>query len=240
MPRFRSFSGRRLVVLAALVVLSLTVVAMVAVRVNQTGYDTYSNLVWNLFLAWIPLGLALVIYDGAKRGLGAVWVVVFAGLWLLFFPNAPYLTTDMKYLRELGGAPLWYDVSLTGLAAFTGLALGLVSLYLVHSVARTYFGAILAWVGVWAVLALSSIGVFLGRFQRFNSWDVFTDPGPILGDVAKGLADPLNYPRTLAVTVVFGGFLIASYLVFYALAQVTASPGTEVAREGETPRSSRS
>jgi uncharacterized membrane protein len=235
MPRFRSFSGRRVVVLLTLVVLSLLVVAMVAVRMNQTGYDTYSNLVWNLFLAWIPLGLALVVYDGAKRGLGGVWVVAFAGLWLLFFPNAPYLTTDMKYLRELGGAPLWYDVSLTGLAAFTGLALGLVSLYLVHSVARTYFGAILAWVGVWAVLALSSIGVFLGRFQRFNSWDVFTDPGPILGDVAKGLADPLNYPRTLAVTVVFGGFLIASYLVFYALAQVTASPGTEVAREGKTP-----
>ena len=235
MPRFRSFSGRRLVVLLALVVLSLLVVAMVAVRMNQTGYDTYSNLVWNLFLAWIPLGLALVVYDGAKRGLGGVWVVAFAGLWLLFFPNAPYLTTDMKYLRELGGAPLWYDVSLTGLAAFTGLALGLVSLYLVHSVAQTYFGAILAWVGVWAVLALSSIGVFLGRFQRFNSWDVFTDPGPILGDVAKGLADPLNYPRTLAVTVVFGGFLIASYLVFYALAQATASTGTEVAREGKTP-----
>lgn len=235
MSVFHSLSGRRLVVLVALAVLSLLVVAMVAVRMNQTGYDTYSNLVWNLFLAWIPLVLALVVYDGAKRGLGAVWLIVFAGLWLLFFPNAPYLTTDMKYLRELGGAPLWYDALLTGLAAFTGLALGLVSLYLVHSVARTHFGAILAWVGVWAVLALSSIGVFLGRFQRFNSWDVFTDPGPILGDVAKGLADPLNYPRTLAVTVIFGGFLIASYLVFYALAQVTASPGTEVARDGETP-----
>jgi uncharacterized membrane protein len=235
MPVFRSLSGRRFVVLVALAVLSLLVVAMVAVRVNHTGYDTYSNLVWNLFLAWIPLGLALVVYDGARRGLAGIWLVVFAGLWLLFFPNAPYLTTDMKYLRELGGAPLWYDATLTGLAAFTGLTLGLISLYLVHSVARAHFGAILAWVGVWAVLALSSIGVFLGRFQRFNSWDVFTDPGPILGDIAKGLADPLNYPRTLAVTVVFGGFLIASYLVFYALAQVTASTGTDVAREGKTP-----
>jgi uncharacterized membrane protein len=235
MPAFRSLSGRRLVVFAALAVLSLLVVAMVAVRVNQTGDDTYSNLVWNLFLAWIPLGLALVVYDGSRRGLRGVWLVASAGLWLLFFPNAPYLITDMKYLRELGGAPLWYDAALTGLAAFTGLTLGLISLYLVHSVARTRFGAIPAWLGVWAVLGLSSVGVFLGRLQRFNSWDVFTDPGPILGDIAKALADPLNYPRTLAVTVVFGGFLVASYLVFYALAQVTASRGPEVVREGKTP-----
>jgi uncharacterized membrane protein len=234
MSAFRSLSGRRLVVFVALGGLSLLVVAMVAVRVSYTGYDTYSNLVWNLFLAWIPLGLALVVYDGARRGLRGVWLVVFAGLWLLFFPNAPYLMTDLKYLRELGGAPLWYDASLTGLAAFTGLALGFISLYLIHSVARTHFGAILAWVGVWAVLALGSIGVFLGRFQRFNSWDVFTDPGPILGDIAKVLADPLSYPRTLTVTVVFGGFLVTSYLVFYALARLTASTGTKGAR-GQTP-----
>ena len=135
--------------------------------------------------------------------------------------------TDMKYLRELGGAPLWYDASLTALAAFTGLALGFISLYLIHSVARSYFGAVRAWVGVWLALALSSVGVFLGRFQRFNSWDVFTDPKPILGDIARGLADPLNYPRTVAVTVVFSAFLVTTYLAFYALARWTAAAGDE-------------
>jgi uncharacterized membrane protein len=227
MPAFRSLSGRRLAVLVALTGLSLLVVAMVAVRVSYTGYDTYSNLVWNLFLAWIPLGLALVVYDGARRRVRGVWLVMFAGLWLLFFPNAPYLTTDMKYLRELGGAPIWFDAVLTGSAAFTGLALGFISLYLIHSVARSYFGAVQAWIGVWAVLALSSVGVFLGRFQRFNSWDVFTDPKPILGDIAKGVADPLNYPRTLAVTLVFGAFLVTTYLAFYAVARATAPTGDE-------------
>jgi uncharacterized membrane protein len=222
MPTSRSLSGRRLVVFAALAALSLLVVAMVAVRVRYTGYDTYSNLLWNLFLAWVPLGLALVVYDGARRGTRGIWLVTFGALWLLFFPNAPYLITDMKYIRELGGAPIWYDTALTGSAAFAGLALGFISLFLIHSVARRYFGAVWAWIGVWAVLALSSVGVFLGRFQRFNSWDVFTDPKPILDDVAKGLTSPLDYPRLVALTVVFSGFLVGTYLVFYGIARLTA------------------
>jgi uncharacterized membrane protein len=72
------------------------------------------------------------------------------------------------------------------------------------------------------VLALSSVGVFLGRFQRFNSWDVFTDPKPILDDVAKGLTNPHDYPKVVAVTVVFSGFLVGTYLVFYGIARLTA------------------
>ena len=220
----RSLSGRRIVVFAALAGLSLLVVAMVAVRVRYTGYDTYSNLIWNLFLAWVPLGLALVVYDGARRGLRGIWLVTFGALWLLFFPNAPYLITDMKYVRELGGAPIWYDVALTGSAAFAGLALGFISLFLIHSVARRYVGAVWAWTGVWAVLALSSVGDFLGRFQRFNSWDVFTDPKPILDDVAKGLANPHDYPKVVAVTIVFSGFLVGTYLVFYGVARLASAP----------------
>jgi len=131
------------------------------------------------------------------------------------------------YLRELHGAPIWYDVALTASAAFAGLALGFISLFLIQSVARGYVGAVWAWIGVWAVLALSSVGVFLGRFQRFNSWDVFTDPKPLLGDVAKGLTDPLDYPKVVAVTVVFTGFLVVTYFGFYAVARLTASTGDE-------------
>lgn len=227
MPALRSLSDRRLATLVALAGLSLLVVAMVAVRMSYTGGSTYANLVWNLFLAWVPLGLALVVYAGARRGMRRLWLLTFGGLWLLFFPNAPYLMTDLKYLRELGGAPFWYDAVLVSSAAFAGLALGFISLFLVHSVARRYLGAVWAWIGVWTVLALSSVGVFLGRYQRFNSWDVFTDPKPILGDVAKGLSDPLNYPKVLAVTVVFSGFLVGTYLVFYALARLTASRSDE-------------
>jgi uncharacterized membrane protein len=227
MPALRSFSDRRLATLAALAGLSLLVVAMVAVRISYTGSSDYANLVWNLFLAWVPLAFALLVYAGARRGMRPLWLLTFGGIWLLFFPNAPYLMTDLKYLRELRGAPFWYDAVLASSAAFAGLALGFISLFLIHSVARRYFGAVWAWIGVWAVLGLSSVGVFLGRFQRFNSWDVFTDPQPILGDIAKGLSNPLNYPKVFAVTVVFSGFLLGTYVVFYALARRTVGRGDE-------------
>jgi uncharacterized membrane protein len=215
----RSLTVRRLLVLGALVGLSMLVLLMVTVRVGETGSLAYANLVWNLFLAWIPLGFALVLYDGARRGIGGRWLLAVGGMWLLFFPNAPYLMTDLKYLRELGGAPFWYDAIMAGSAALAGLALGFLSLFLVHAVMERRFGRVGAWLGVWALLLVSSVGVFLGRFQRFNSWDVFTDPGPIVADLTKGLSDPLSYPRVLAVTVVFSAFLVGGYAVFYALAR---------------------
>jgi uncharacterized membrane protein len=217
----RSLTARRLITLGALAGLSLLVLVMVAVRVSETGSLDYVNLVWNLFLAWIPLAFALILYDAASRGVRGVWLLALGGLWLLFFPNAPYLMTDLKYLREVDGAPFWFDAVLACSAAAAGLALGFLSLFLVHAVAQRRFGAIWAWVGVWAMLLLSSVGVFLGRFQRFNSWDVFTDPKPIFGDLAKGLSDPLNYPKVLAVTIVFSGFLVGGYAVFYALARLS-------------------
>ena len=220
-------SGRRLATLAVLGALTALVLAMVAVRVAYTQTDVYVNLPWNLFLAWIPFAVALVVYDRARRGSRMLTLLGLAALWLLFFPNAPYLLTDFKYLGMFHNAPRWFDVVLVSAAAACGLALGFLSLFLIHSVAERRFGAVWAWVGVWAMLLLSSVGVFLGRFQRFNSWDVFTDPKPILDDLAKGLSDPLNYPEVLAVTIVFSGFLVAGYAVFYALARFSRLLGDE-------------
>jgi uncharacterized membrane protein len=215
----RSPSGRRLAVLAVLAALSFLVTVMVAIRMSATGSPGYGNLIWNLFLAWIPLLLAFAVYDGARRGMRGLWLLGLGTLWLLFLPNAPYLMTDLKYLQEFHAAPKWFDVIMAGTAAFTGVALGSISLVLVHSVARRHFGAVWAWIGVWAVLGLSSVGVFLGRVQRFNSWDVLTDPKPILQDLAKGITNPHDYPMLVAATLVFSGFLLGAYVVFYALAR---------------------
>jgi uncharacterized membrane protein len=218
---------RRLAVLAALGALSLLFVAMIVVREAYSGQPIHRYLVWNLFLAWVPLAFALAVYDGARRGLGRVPLLVFGALWLLFFPNAPYLVTDLKYVGEFSDVPLWYDVVLLSTGAWAGLALGFISLYLMHAVARRAWGALNAWLAVAFALALSSFGIFLGRFERWNSWDVFTDPGPLARQLADGLANPLDYPRALAVTAVFTAFLGSTYLVFYAFARLSNALGDE-------------
>jgi uncharacterized membrane protein len=211
-------SRRRLAVVASLGLLSGLAVAMVIARIVYTGETTYANLIWNLTLAWIPLLLALFVYDAARRG--ATRLVLWSGgvAWLLFFPNAPYLMTDFQYLRDWQTAPIWYDVVLLSTGAWTGLMLGFASLYLVHVVVRRWAGPATVWAGVAVVLALTSFGIYLGRFERWNSWDVVSRPGPLLGSIADRLRDP--DPRTAGVTVVFTVFLAFAYAAFYSVVRL--------------------
>jgi uncharacterized membrane protein len=216
-------SDRRLAILGSLLGLTLLVYAMVAVRVAYSDSPHYGALVWNLFLAWIPCVLALAVYDGFRRGAARFPLIAGGVLWLLFFPNAPYIVTDLKHLRTWEGAPIWFDVVMTSAAAWAGLALGFVSLYLMQTVVRRLVGAVNAWLFVGVVLALSSFGIYLGRFQRWNSWDVFTSPGRMADSIWPHLAQPHEHPRTVAVTVLFTVFLGATYLVFYSFARTGAA-----------------
>ena len=215
-------SRRRIAILASLAGLSGLVVAMVAVRVSYSGNSYYEALVWNLLLAWIPFALAVYVYDGRRRGGRGPLLWAAGALWLVFFPNAPYIVTDFKWLRDWTGAPIWYDVVLVAAAAWCGLMLGFISLYLMQSVVRRSIGAVKAWLFVLGVLAASSFGIYLGRFQRWNSWDVFTQPSRFAHNVWPHLVHPYDHPKTVAVTALFTAFLAMTYLVFYSFAEVEA------------------
>ena len=218
-----SFSDRRLAVVAALALLTLFTLAMLAARMAYTGTNGHGWLVWNLFLAWIPFTLALVLYERARVGAPLRVLVPLGLLWLVFFPNAPYLVTDLKYAGAGGGRiPVLYDVLLFSAGAWTGLLLGLTSLFLVHMAVRRFVGTLNAWALVVAVLALSSFGIYLGRVQRWNSWDVVANPVPLGAQLLQGLAHPLDYPRPLALTVLLTAFLLTSYLVLYSFVRLSA------------------
>jgi uncharacterized membrane protein len=209
-------SRRRLAVLGALLLASAFACAMYAVRVVYADSITYGYLVWNLFLAWIPFLAALWVYDRHRRGRSGWSLAAPAALWLLFLPNAPYLVTDYIHLRSVADAPIWYDAMLVTAFAWTGLLLGFVSLYLVQVVVRDRVSAVAGWATVLAAVVLSSFGIYLGRFLRWNSWDAIANPGGLLTDIGNRLADPLAYEKTMAVTVLFTGFLTVGYLVLYS------------------------
>jgi uncharacterized membrane protein len=218
----RSFSDRRIAVVASLALLSLFVLALIAARIAYTGSAEHAGIAWNLFLAWIPFVLALAAYGQARPGRSAAAPLVLALLWLLFLPNAPYLVTDLMHVGSGGAVPLLYDVLLFAAAAWTGLLLGLTSLFLMHAAARRLVGAVHAWALVVFVLALSSFGIYLGRVQRWNSWDVFVRPGRMSAQIAQGLLDPLAHARPIALTILLTSFLLASYLVFYSFARLSS------------------
>ena len=173
-------------------------VVMVLARLEYSGRFAYFFLIWNLFLAWMPYWLALAAWNLREK---PAYALTFGGMWLLFFPNAPYLITDFIHLYPKHGVPVWYDSLMIFSFALTGLALGLVSLYLMQSVVIRWFGARLSWLFVAGALLLSGFGVYVGRFLRWNSWDLFANPLTLLRDMAHNLLTPEDFIKTAVVTL---------------------------------------
>jgi uncharacterized membrane protein len=217
-------SPRSVATFASLIAMTLLVYAMIGARIVYSGNTTDVGLMWNLFLAWIPFIVAVALYYSYRRGAPRTPLVVGGLLWFLFFPNAPYLVTDLKYLRGTDGIVFVYESAVISAAAVAGLAFGFVSLYLMQAVVRRAFGAVNAWLFVLVTLALSSFGVYLGRIQRWNSWDVIARPEALCADLWRAAADPSDHVRAAELAVLFAAFLAGSYLVFYAFARRRNEP----------------
>jgi len=210
--------GRRfaLIVLSLLAASALSIGTLV-VQIHATHDHRYTFLFWNLFLAWIPLIAAALAFAVSRRGVGPLAVVLVA-IWLLFFPNAPYVLTDFIHLHRNGSSPLWYDGLMLSSFAWTALMLGFASLYLIHAIIRPRTSALVGWVVVVCVLGLASVGVYLGRFARFNSWDVVTRPHHVISVVRQEIDSPIHDPKMVAALLVLTAFLLVGYLVLYAFA----------------------
>jgi uncharacterized membrane protein len=217
-PRARSYQGTVFFVAG---LASLVAVALVAFRIMYSGYITYVSLVWNLFLAWIPWFFALFAENRCRKAGRVTFLVVLCSLaWLLFFPNAPYILTDFLHLEALPPIPMWFDLFLLFSFAWAGLFLGFSSLYTMQRLVTEKVGRILGWLFTLVVLALSSFGIYLGRFLRWNSWDVLLDPRGLAGDIFSRLAHPTDYPRTYAVSFLATVVFTVVYLTLYAMAQM--------------------
>ena len=169
-------SRRRLATLSVLGLGSLFCVALVLVRNVHTGNVNFRYLIWNLFLAWIPFVLAVFVYDRWRRRGAGLTLFVLGALWLLFFPNAPYIATDFVHLNRDPLAPFWFDAVTIASFAWMGLLLGFASLYLMQTVVRQWLGSAAGWAFAVVAIGLGSLGIYLGRFLRLNSWDASSIP----------------------------------------------------------------
>ena len=210
-------SRRRQLLLLLLLAASAALCSAVTIRVFAFHSLDLANLVWNLFLAWIPFVVALALYDAARREASTTMLLVLGSVWLVFLPNAPYIATDLKYLGDLPSGTYWYDPILFGGAAGLGLVLGFLSLYLVQTVVAERVGRLAGWTVAMAALVLSGLGVYLGRYERWNSWEVLTEPGKIFGGLASGLTDPMAYSKPIAISAFFAISCCVGYAVFYSL-----------------------
>jgi len=204
---------------AALVALGLASglsCGLVVLRKSYAGSSGQLFFLWNLFLAWVPLGAALVFYGlAAKRS--SHWVVMLGAsiVWFLFFPNAPYIVTDIVHLHPRPPVPYWYDMIVIMAFAMTGLFVGYLSLYLMQEVIRSWLGRWTGWAFALGMLGLSAFGIYLGRFVRWNSWDALLDPVDTLVGAAR-LANPWRDLQPLAFSATFFAFSLVCYLIVYS------------------------
>lgn len=199
--------------LIALTGLALTGLTLVTTRGLLTGnWWFFVMLTWNLFLAFFPLGVVLVLRDLRTAGFLNRWLMI-AGLaiWLAFLPNAPYIITDLFHIKSVDAPLLWFDTITLFLFAQTGLLAGLYSALVVHRMLRPLTGAWAAWVLMVGSQILSGFGIYLGRFGRWNSWDVLTKPLELIDALAVASQNHLGLKLTLA----YGFVLAVLYMVFY-------------------------
>lgn len=196
---------------------SVTGVLLLAARVWHSGRGQHLYLVWNLFLAWVPLWLAWL---AVRAGIFTRAGVGFGLLWLLFFPNAPYVVTDLGHLHERPPVPLWFDIVLLQLFILTSLTAGFLSLNLMQRAVASARGALAGWLFAALALALAGLGIYLGRVLRWNSWDLATQPLNLLEDVGTLILYPRSNRPALRFCAGFTGFLWLAYLLWLSFARL--------------------
>lgn len=206
-----------------LVLLSILATTMLGARIHVGESTTHVYLAFNLVLAWIPylLSLAAFTFWSPRR-----WILesVLGVCWLAFFPNAAYLVTDLVHLAPRG-VPLWYDVLLLATFAVSGLFIAMCSLRTMQSIWDAQFGRFGGWLLTLGAIALNAVGIYLGRFERWNSWDLATRPDRVLADAMAAV----DAKRFVVFSALYAAFVLVAYVAF-----LSASPQRTTCQETRT------
>lgn len=182
-----------------------------------TVNSNYHYLIWNLFLAALPLAFAGRLSAVLKYKVWSAWEPIgWSLLWLLFLPNSFYMISDYIHLREVSSADILFHSVLFTSFIYLGVLLGYCSMYLVHNeLRRRLNGAVSAgWMA--GIIFVCSTAIYIGRDLRWNSWDVLVSPAGLLFDVTERLLHPSEYPDMILTIVVFFALLSSLYAVFWS------------------------
>ncbi len=210
---------------AALLLTALTAL-MGGIRFGIVGTHSWTFLAKNLFLAWLPALFALLV---AARPRAAWYLLLPLGaLFIIFLPNAPYIVTDLIHLATPRKTVVWLDALVVGSAALAGLVITFGTIDRVASAMGSRIGGRHTGLALRVTLPLlAALGVYFGRFARWNSWDVVTRPGHLLED----LADRAFSTDPWVFTAIFGACLLTGQAIFglmgRGLVATDAAPGSQ-------------
>ena len=194
--------------------LTLMCLALSIFRYIYTDNNIFMFLNWNLFLAFVPWGLTSIMVLKPNYQKNTFTIFVLLGSWLLFFPNAPYILTDLFHIRLNSSIPIWFDLVLILSFAWTGLLFGFLSLWDIEKILNKSLKPLWVTSISTGLLFIGSFGVYIGRYLRWNSWDVVNEPVRLMVDLGDRIINPSEYRATWGMTVLMGLFLNMIYWSF--------------------------
>ena len=188
-------------------------------RTVYTGGLTFAFLVWNLLLAFVPyfLSYSLTVRPAwmeSKWKFASVFTV-----WLLFIPNSFYMLTDMFHLYDSFSVPRWYDLLLILSFAWNASLMGILSVRHIEKIMEARWLYKFEWLFVYPIMLLNALGIYIGRYLRFNSWDVISNPFQLMADMMHILMHPVYYKNAWAMITCFSFFLSILYMTLKKLSK---------------------
>ncbi|MGN6163681.1 MAG: DUF1361 domain-containing protein [Flavisolibacter sp.] len=197
-------------------------VCLTGIRVVYTGNILFVWLIWNLFLAFVPYAISRfairrpqLIHNNWK------FILVFIS-WLLFIPNSFYIITDLFHLW-VRSVPLWFDLALILSFAWNGLLLGILSMRQMEKMMEMKLNIANEWLFVYPMMLLNAFGVYVGRYLRFNSWDVFSNPFRLFNEIMYLIVHPIRNRFDWSMIFCYSVFMTLIYLTIKRLSKTLLS-----------------
>lgn len=195
-------------------------VILLLARIIFTGYFSYVFLPWNLFLAYIPYQVSRWLARNPQILESKLRLLIVLLAWLLFMPNTFYILTDLFHLDDMDSGHQWFDLTMILSFAWNGILFGILSIRQMEILLKTARGKWLPGFIICTVMWLNAFGIYIGRFLRFNSWDIITNPFSLFGEIFDIIFNPYDYRYVWAMTFCFGLFMIILYYSIKKLKEV--------------------
>lgn len=193
-----------------LIILVTFCLLLLLIRMKITHSIFYGFLIWNIFLASVPLIISKQIIRINIKEISKFKLKFLVFVWLIFLPNAPYIITDFIHLHHSKSVLIWLDIFLLFSFSCTGLLFTVISLNDIFKIIKQKWNFKIANIFITSAIFLCGFGIYLGRFIRLNSWDIITSPFTVLKNSIYSFSD-LN---TWLVTFGFGSFIWILFSVF--------------------------
>ncbi len=188
--------------------------ALLLCRIIATGSINHLFLIWNLFLAFIPYWITWWLTNNVPVIENRLKLILALAAWLVFIPNSFYIITDLFHLYRYPSAPKWFDLLLIFSFAWNGIIAGIISLRKVELIIRAIRGKSFSVLVVFTVMFVSAFGIYIGRFLRFNSWDIITNPFSLLEEIIDITLHPFSNGYAWGMTLCYSIFMTLVYFTF--------------------------